>query len=264
MNNVNQDFNKFTKAVGAKVNAAKADLLKSGNRNVKGLQFSMDRIIKSSENLFFQQGRSFDPVQALYKGFSENVALANTGNIAGVDVVDINIAATNKSVLGYLCAERGLEDPISTLWFQGLKAMAERNQYKKGAWINKPYQPMDNAIVKALKGATVKSTIEGGTVDLAKMAPDAELLMKTLKVFDGEGKVIGKYIDGDILFNDGRSSATINETGIITFTGNNAASIAVDIDKTTERSGAHTLKVKPANQSVQITAEPRRIHLEQS
>lgn len=265
MVNLTDQHSKYMKAVGAKVSASMKDILKSGNRNTKGLQFSAQRIIQSAENLFFNKKFS-DPVTAIYKGFSENVGLANTGNIAGVDVVDINIQATQQSVLGYLSAERGLDKPIDTLWFEGLKALADHTSgFKKGDWVNRPYMPMRKNIRNALRGAFAEVKVGAEAIDLSTIAgKDAELLMNTLQVVNADGKVVGKYVDGEIFFNDGATTATI-ENGIVTFTGaKEGYKMIVGIDKTTEKDGKNTIKVKPATETLQVSAQPRRIHLEQS
>lgn len=276
MNNVQVNHDKFIKAVGAKVQAAMADIKKSGNRDERGFQFSATRIVQSAENLFFMYGgansKYNDPVQAIYQGFSERPGLANTGNIAGVDVVDINIAATNQSVLGYLSAERGLDKPIDTLWFQGLKALADGNGFSKNQWVNRPYMPMNKAIRRAIKGAMaeVVNGTEAGKVDFSKgvaladlVGKDGEVLLDTLQVLDGN-KVIGKCVDGEIYFNNGTTSAEF-ENGVITFKNAPAgAKLVVGIDRTTEKDGKNTIKLKPATETIQVSAQPRRIHLEQS
>jgi hypothetical protein len=272
MNNALNVYNKYMKSVGAKVSAAMKDITASGNRNVKGFQFSAQRIIQSSENLFHmfkRNGQYNDPVKALYRGFSETPGLSNVGNVAGVDVVDINIAATQQSVLGYLSAERGLDKPIDTLWFEGLKALNTVGGYFKGQWVNRPYLPMSRKIRNAVRGAfaevpvseitgdvTVKSIIAAAE---SKAGQDGQVNRETIQIVAGD-KVIGKYVDGDMFFTDG---STVDANGVITFATTDAKVIAA-IDKTTERDGKNTLKLKPATETLQISAKPRRIHLEQS
>lgn len=269
MLNMNDEYNKYIKSVGAKVNASLQDILKSGHRNLKGLQFSAQRITQSAGNLWLQGAGKTDAVKALYKGFSESTGLANTGNVAGVDVVDINIAATQKSILGYISAERGLEAPIQTLWFQGLKSMNEVGGFNKNQWVNRPYMPMSRKIRNAVRGAFAEvdvSTITGDLTSKSLIAAaegvagqDGKINKETLQVIAGD-KVIGKYVDGDILFNDG---SKVDETGVITL-ATEGAKIVAAIDKTTERDGKNTLKLNPANETMQIAAKARRIHLQQS
>jgi len=135
------NHDEYMKLVGTKINASMNDIMKSGTRNVQGFMFSAERIRKSAENLFFRFSSKYvDPVEALYTAFSERPGLSNVNNVMGVDVVDINIAATQQSILGYLSAERGMDKPVDTLWFQGLKDIAT------GKWVNRPYLPMDKKI----------------------------------------------------------------------------------------------------------------------
>lgn len=260
VNTVNEMHDKFMKEVGAKVLAAKNDIINSGKRSERGYQFSAERIITSAENLFFQMGgpnsKYNDPVKAIYQGFSEKPGLNNVGNIAGVDVVDVNIQATQQSILGYICAERGLDKPVDTLWFQGLKAI-NNGKFKKNGWVNRPYQPMDKAIREAIKGTMVE--VKKGTD--GKYTLPTEAILDTMLI-TRDNKVVGKYVNGEIYFNDGATKATI-ENGVISVDGTDVE-IKVSLDRTQERDGAHTLKVKPATETIQVTAQPRRIHLEQS
>ena len=263
----NNYHDKFMKKVGAKVSASMKDLAKTGNRNLRGVQFSAHRIIKSAENLFFQFGSQqySDPVEAIYKGFSERPGLSNVNNIAGIDVVDINIQATQQSVLGYISAERALDKPIDTLWFQGLKALNTVGGYEKGAWVNRPYMPMKNAIRNAVRGAFAEVKDLSSPVDLSTLpGKDGQVLMETLQIVNKDGKTVGKYVDGEVYFNDGATSAKLEGTVL---TVNGAASgykLVVGIDKTTEKDGKNTLKLKPATETINVTAQPRRIALEQS
>lgn len=274
INNIQKYHDKFMQAAGTKVRSSMKDILKSGNRNVKGLQFSTQRILQSAENFFFSLGSSdhYDPVKAIYKSFSEKPGLANVGNIAGVDVVDINIAATQQSVLGYLCAERGLENVTQQLWFQGLKNMNEVGGFQRNSWVNNPYSPMSKNIRAALKGAWEEVELTGDkTVKLSELVGnEGQVLLNTLQVVKPASgatpaKVVGKYVDGEIYFNDGASKATIEGDNInFTIGSGNTYKLVVGIDKSTEKDGKHTLKVKPGNQYMSVTAEPRRIHLEES
>ena len=249
-NTVAQDYNKYIQAVGAKVTASMDDIKNSCGRTVGGFNFAADRIVTSASNLWQTRGQNHDAVQALFKGFSESPALQNVGNVAGVDVVDINIAATTQSILGYISAERGLDQSIATLWFQGVKAI-NKNFEKTNGWVNRPYMPMDKAIRDAVRGTKV--VVENGD------AIPETAAVKTLVVLDSSNKVIGRMIDGELFANDG----TAIVDGKVVF-GSTAAKAVVEIDKTTEKTGENTLKIKPVNETVQVTAQPRRIILEQS
>jgi len=246
---LNQLHDSYMKTVGAKISDAMNDILKSGNRNMKGLQFSALRLRQSAENLFFKyshNGEYNDPVKAIYRGFSESTSLSNVGNIAGVDVVDINIAATQQSILGYISAERGMEAPIQTLWFQGLKALNEVGGFGKNHWVNNPYTPMSRKIRNAVRGAFAEVPVSELTGDVTvdtiiaaaegKAGREGQINKETLQVIAGD-KVIGKYVDGEIYFTDG---SKVDEDGKITIATKGAKIIAA-IDKTTEKDGKNTL-----------------------
>jgi len=269
---LNQLHDSYMKTVGAKISDAMNDILKSGNRNMKGLQFSALRLRQSAENLFFKyshNGEYNDPVKAIYRGFSESTSLSNVGNIAGVDVVDINIAATQQSILGYISAERGMENPVQTLWFQGLKALNEVGGFGKNHWVNNPYTPMSRKIRNAVRGAFAEVPVSEITGDVTvdtiiaaaegKAGREGQINKETLQVIAGD-KVIGKYVDGEIYFTDG---SKVDEDGKITIATEGAKIIAA-IDKTTEKDGKNTLKMKPATETMQVAAKPRRIQLENS
>ena len=273
MTGVYEKHDKFMAAVGKKVSDAMDDIRKSGNRNEKGLQFSAYRITKSAENLFLQKSSIVnDPVASIYQSFSEKPGLANVGNVAGVDVVDINIMATQQSVLGYVSAERGMKMPTDSLWFQGLKDKnGAVDPWGKNSWVNRPYMPMNKGIVKAVKGASVSKDVTPGTQMNLKADIDAgtQLLWDTLAVtatVGGKTTVIGRYVDGNVFFTDGSTATQFDpKAGTITIaTSATDPVISVGIDKTTEKDGRNTLKLKPATDVIQITAQPRRIQLEQS
>jgi len=265
-----KNHDQYMKAVGEKLSQAKSDIQKSGNRNIKGLQFSLSRIATSAENLYFKMGSGmYDPCEATFQAFSERPGMTNVGNVAGVDVVDINIAATQKSVMGYLTAERGMDKPIDTLWFQGLNA-ANNVSYSKGESVFSPFTPINQKIRSALKNTFTQTVTAAGNVNVgAPVAP------KTIQVtaFNASGDVVGTAIDngsGAIMWStpDVGVSTVNYETGVITVgaLGGTVASVAVvaEKDKTVERDGANTLKVKPNVTTVNLIAEPRRIQLEQS
>jgi len=265
------DHDRYMNVVGQKLNAAMNDIQKKGTRNTQGLQFSLDRIRTSAENLWFQMGNDvYDACGAMFKAFSERPGLSNVGNVAGVDVIDINIAATQQSVLGYLTAERGMEKPIDTLWFQGLNAINSVGGYSEGQSVFHPFTPIGKEIRSALKNTFTKTVEAAGNVEVgAPVAP------KTVSVtaFDADGEQIATGIDngkGQIMWTSPDVGATTVDyvTGIITvgaFTGDvKKVAVVAEKDKTVERDGANTLKVKPATTTINLVAEPRRIQLNQS
>lgn len=268
---IKADHDAYMNSIGQKLNEAKEDILKSGNRNSKGLQFSMARIATSAENLYFKMGSNmYDPCDATFQAFSERPGMSNVGNVAGVDVVDINIAATQKSVMGYLTAERGMDKPIDTLWFQGLSAVNNVGGYTAGSTVFDPFRPISKDIRTALKNTFTQNVTAAGDVSVgAPVAP------KTIQVtaFASDDSVIGTGIDngeGAIMWTTPSVGATtVNyATGVITvgaFSGTVASvTVVAEKDKGIEKDGANTLKVKPKTTTVQLIAEPRRIQLNQS
>jgi len=266
---ITKNHDQYMKAVGEKLNQAKDDIQKSGNRNIKGLQFSMARIATSAENLYFKMGSGmYDPCEATFQAFSERPGMTNVGNVAGVDVVDINIAATQKSVMGYLTAERGMDKPIDTLWFQGLNAV-NNVVYSAGQEVFNPFKPISKDIRAALKNTFSQTVTAAGAVNVnAPVAP------KTISItaFASDGTVVGEGIDngkGQIMWSTPDVGATtVNyATGVITvgaFSGTVASvAIVAEKDKGIEKDGANTLKVKPETTTVNLIAEPRKIILNQ-
>jgi len=267
---VKMNHDQYMASVGKKLNEAMGDIKKSGNRNDKGLMFSLDRISKSAENLYFKMGSNmYDPCEATFQAFSERPGMTNVGNVAGVDVVDINIAATQKSVMGYLTAERGMDKPIDTLWFQGLNAV-NNVEYTAGDEVFNPFKPINAKIRDALKN-TYKHTLNAAGNAEAGVA----LAPKTVTVtaFASDGTVVGEGVDngkGQIMWSTPNVAAsTVNyATGVVTvgaFSGTVASvEVVAEKDKGIEKSGDHTLKVKPSTTTVNLVAEPRRIQLNQS
>jgi len=261
--------NAFLQAAGKKINAARKDLMATGVRNIDGFNVTAERILKSADNLYLTfsdgSGKFNDPVKAIYKGFSERPALGNVNNVAGIDVVDINIEATNQSILGYLSAERGLEQPSTKLWMGGLAAIRDATGgYKEGNWVNSQFRVMNKAIRNAVKGALQVATADevGGKVFTLPAESLTDTITVTKKV-DGETVTVGRVVDGNIYFNDG-TKATL-EGKVLTFdAAPTGLTVNYSLDRSQERDGAHTIALKPKTETVDITAQPRRIHLEQS
>lgn len=270
--NMNKEYHDYMSSVGGKITAALKDLKSSGNHNAKGLAFSAERIRKSAENLFhnFSNTRA-DPVKAIYKSFSETPGLSNVENVCGVDVVDINIQATINSVLGYLVAERGMDKPTDTLWLQGLKTLATGKGFKKGEWVTHPYKPTTRALREAIKGsvATAKKddgyelTGTGTATDPYIVTFDKPVQPNTLQVVSND-KTVGRYIDGKVFL--GADGEFEYRDGMINFqtTDPSAYTFVFGIDRSQEKDGASTLRVKPGTDTVQVTAESRRITLEEN
>ena len=267
---IKETHDKYMATVGAKINAAQNDIRKSGNRDMQGLQFSAERIRKGAENLFFQQGSSvFEPVDSMFEAFAERPGLSNVDNVAGVDVVDINIAATQQSILGYLAAERGMDKPIDTLWFQTLNAK-NAVSYNAGETVFSPFAPVNKKIQKALRNDVEAAGTSNSDVKLGGALAKGTV---EVTVLNGSSEVIATGTDngnGQILISDPSVVTTATTVDYASGTvhmgtfASGTAKIKARLDKGAEADGANTLKVKPQPTTINITAEPRRIQLEQS
>lgn len=258
----------YIQAAGKKIKAAQKDLMASGIRNIEGYQNTALRILTSANNLNLTfscgNGQYNDPVKAIYRGFSERPGLGNVQNVNAVDVIDINIEATNQSILGYLVAERGLDKPTDTLWMAGLAAIKEQYGYGENGWVNSQFRPMKNLIRDAVKGAVQE--VEKADIPAEGLTLPKEALLDTIIVVkkDSEDKdvVFGRVVDGEIYFSDGSTGSLKNR--VLKVTSSDNFTVKYSLDRSQERDGAHTLKLKPKTETIQVVAQPRRIHLEQS
>lgn len=262
--------------VGAKINDAKASLMTGINE--EGFMHRADRIRQSASNFYFSAAPGiFEPVSAMFKSFSETPGLPDVDNVAGVDLVDINIMATQQSVMGYLSAERSMDKPTDIAWYQKLVAMNDAGGFNKGEDVLNPYSPLPT---KINLGAVVTSkTVAVNADGDVEIQLDAKPIVKkqvTIVAKDASGEVVatGSDLKGDgvIYWDNGTAcdSATVNyDTGKITLTSvvsTVAASLAAtgNIERTSQKDGANTLKVKPKTETTVLTAKPNRIIMENS
>lgn len=261
--------------VGKKITAAKRRLMANGQRDMRGFIETADRIRKGANNMYFSLGSDcFEPVSAVFQNFSQRPGLNDVKNVAGVDIVDINILATQDSVMGYLSAERGMDKPIDTAFYQTLESLNNAGGFQTGDTVFSPFRPINTRtdLASAFRTADVTGS---GPVDLGA-SPLAKKGI-TVSALDSSGAVIGTGRDdgeGRILFDLGsmaeRGTVDYN-TGVVTITGAGVGTGDIDtmrvvaiIDRTSERDGANTLKTKPVTKTVQLTAVPNRIILENS
>jgi hypothetical protein len=270
-NTYKQTHDEYMASVGAKINAAQDDIRKSGNRDVTGFQFSAERIRKGAENLFFSQGsKAFEPVGSFFTAFAERPGISNVDNVQGVDIVDINIAATQQSILGYLAAERGMDKPTDTLWFQTLNAKNAIGGYNAGDTVFSPFAPVNKNIQTALRNNVEAAGTSATTTTFAGPLAKGSVVVTVTNASD---QVIATGTDngnGQILISDPAvvTTATTVDYAAGKVTMGTVASgtikITARLDKTAESAGTNTLKVQPKPTTINITAEPRRIQLEQS
>jgi hypothetical protein len=257
----------FRDTVGAKLTAAKGRLMANGIRNGRGFNETADRIRKGAENLYFSLGNEhFEPVSAMYEAFSERPGIGDTENVKGVDIIDINILATQQSIMGYLCAERGMDKRVDVAFYQTLQAMNNAGGFAQGDTVFTPWAPISSSL-------NLGAVIQSGTIDAGKVtfvrAPLAKKGVTIVAANGGIGTDDGKgNITWDLPPAGLTAKATVNyETGVVSLPGVAAAdltSTTATLDRTAEKDGEGTLKVKPRTSSVTIEAEPRRVILENS
>ena len=255
----------FTNKIGAKLNAAQPYFRKSGIRNDRGVMWTTSRIMESSKNLYFSLGGDVhEPVNAIFKNFSDAPGLNDVRNVEGVDVVDINIQATLKSVMSYLTVERPMSKPTDTAWYQSLVAVNNAGGFKKGDKVFNPFSPISSKLNlgRFLKDAELSGSTGKFNGPIAKGT-----VVVTVGV--GDEAVHGTDVKGDgKLLWDGANTctaATIDyETGTVTVTGVTPTKITASPARTSEYDGASTLKVKPQTDNIMIKSQPNRIILENS
>lgn len=272
-------FHEYMDLVGSKINAAKSDLMRNGIRNERGFMETATRIKQGAENLYFSLGNQiFEPVNAMFEAFSERPGLDDVSNVAGVDIVDINIEATQQSVMSYLSAERAMRKNIDTAWYQTLVAINNAGGMLKGNTVYSPFTPFPTNINLGAV-VTTKTATPAGTAGNATIQMDAVPVVKKnvtiVATLAGEVVATGTDLKGDgvIYWDKGNicDSATVNyDTGLITITNLCANSVAdlvtatANIDRTSQADGGSTLKVKPTTEHVTLISKPNRIIMENS
>lgn len=259
----------YLKNVGTKINAAKADLMAAGNLNDQGFAERANRIYNSAKNLYFSLGAEVnEPVNAMFNNFSATPGMNDVTNVAGVDIIDIGIQATQQSIMGYIVSERAMEKPVDTAWYQTLVAANDAGGFLKGETVFNPFQPQGTSLNLGSVVKTAEVTAEDTDLGKALVKKCVTLVAK-----NNSGEVIatGSDLKGDgvIYFDAGNvcDSATVNyDTGVITVKGKKADKIEItaNIERTGEVSGESTLKVKPATDVITLRAKPNRIILENS
>lgn len=261
----------FIKAAGTKINAALPKLKAAGNFNDIGFSHRVNRLLKGAENMYFSLGNEVnEPVNAIYNHFSETPGMNDVSNVAKVDIIDIGIQATQQSVMGYLVAERAMNAPVDTAFYQTLRAVNEAGGFDKGSIVFNPFQPQGTKLNLGSAVTTIEDMVDGDN------ATNKALVKKAVTIVakDGTGAVVATGTDfngdGTIYFNNAKacSSATVNyDTGVVTVNDKAAdvtLTLTANIERTGERDGASTLKVKPATEYKMIKAKPNRIILENS
>lgn len=271
------NFDDYMANVGNKVNDAKASLMNCGI-NEEGFMHRADRIRQSAANFYFSASSTCnEPVGAMFQAFSERPGMSDVDNVAAVDLVDINIMATQQSVMGYLSAERAMDKPIDIAWYQKLVAINDAGGFAKGEDVLNPYTPLPTKInLGAVVTAKDVAVDSDGDVEIQL---DAKPLVKkqvTIVAKDASGAIVatGSDLKGDgvIYWDNGTAcdSATVNyDTAKVNLTGvvssvAAALTATANIDRTSQGDGANTIKVKPKTETIQLVSKPNRIILENS
>lgn len=278
-------FNKYCEGIDAKIAAAKPDIMRHGNRSEIGFAETARRIKQGAMNLFAAMGPEVnEPVNAAFTNFSLRPGLNDVSNVAAVDIIDIGIQATRQSVMGYLTAERAMEKPIDTAWYQTLVAMNDAGGFNEKETVYNPFTPIDTKInlgaaTKIAKYGTDGEAFPTAEGDVTTFDLGATPIVKKNVVIvakDGTGEVIatGSDLKGDgvIYWDNGTvcDAAKINyETGKIEVTGLDttaapAVEITANIERTAQKDGANTLRLKPETTTITLRAIPNRIVLENS
>jgi hypothetical protein len=257
----------FNETVGQRLSASKSRLMANGIRNARGFNETADRIKKGAENLYFSLGSDhYEPVDAIYESFSTRPGLGDTSNVKGVDIIDINILATQQSIMGYLSVERGMSKPVDTAYYQTLQAINNAGGFAEGDTVFTPWAPISSSLNL---GANLQTgTIEAGKITYSR-APLAKKGITIVAANGGIGTDDGKgNITWDVTPEGLSAKATVNyETGVITLSGVAADAITSStaiLDRTAEKEGEGTLKVKPRTSTVTLEAVPRRVIIENS
>lgn len=279
-------INNYLDNVADKVSAYRDRFYIPGVRDDSiGFSYTADRLINGQKNLLFSEleGKAYDPIDAIFKGFSDTPGMNDVDNVKSVDAIDISIMATMQSIIPYIAAERAMQRPADIIYYQKLVTTNANGGFKKGDDVVNPFRPLPTTmrLNKSSSTFTVTSEdAEGITVDKGTVKYDGDTAIAKRSVIititSGEGdeakESIGRDKDGDgiIYWNKGglAESATVNYAdGDITITGvvdGAKVTITGEYERTSEESGAHTLKVKAVTEKVTVEAETNRIILESS
>lgn len=257
----------FRDKVGAKLSAAKSRLMANGIRDGRGFNETADRIRKGAENLWFSLGNDhYEPVQAMYEAFSTRPGLGDTQNVRGVDIIDINILATQQSIMGYLSAERGMEKPVDVAFYQTLQSINNAGGFAEGDTVFTPWAPISSSLnlgANIQAGTAEQDAVKFSRAPLAKKGVTIKAANGGIGTDDGKGN-----ITWDLAPEGLTAKATVNyETGVVMLKGVAAVNIesaTAILDRTAEKEGEGTLKVKPKTSTITIEAKPRRVILENS
>lgn len=244
-----------------------------------GFSYTADRLINGQKNLLFNEleGKAYDPVDAIFRGFSEAPGMNDVDNVKSVDAVDISIMATMQSIIPYIAAERAMQRPVDIIYYQKLVTSNAQGGFASGEDVVNPFRPLPNKIRLNKSSSTFNfdGVVNEGVVEAQALNAIAKRsVIVTITKGEGAEKVeaTGRDKDGDgILYWTAGGLCTSGEVnyidGEIKITGvvdDATVKVSGEYERTSEEKGEHTLKVKAVTERVTVEAETNRIILESS
>ena len=267
-------MSRFIDQATSKLNKAQGFLMKGGQRDYMGYLETRNRILTTAHNFENSGYGSYnEPLKSLFRGFSEahsdfseaGAGLNSVANTYGIDVVDISILTSVKSFMPYLAVDRGMSKPRDLLTYQKLVAVNDAGGLKKGEVGVDPFAPINRNIALSRSDAKFEETITAGDTSATVQFPIAKGKVRASYKgvlggdYNGDGKMLwqGAGVDMTIDYNNGTFTLTDGATD---------ADISLEVypDRTSEVSGANTLKFRSESESIQIEAETNRVILESS
>ena len=259
--------NSFMKNAVNKIDSAQRFLTKGGLRDYQGFLQTRHRILTTAQNYadFSQAAQGYEPMSAIFRGFSEaGAGMNNVANTTGIDVVDISLLTSVKSFLPYLAADRGMQKPQDLLTYQILVADNEAGGFQKGEEVVNPFKPISRKLGLSRTDAALEETLSTGETSIVLNVPIAK--GKTQAVYKG---ILGEDLKGDgtIFWQGAGVAVTIDyEAGVISIDSAADADIKFKVfpDVTSNSTGSNILKLTPKTENIKLEAEPNNIILNTS
>lgn len=266
-------MSKFYDNAVKKVNGARNFLMKNGQRDFQGFLETRNRILTTARN-YENSGfgtSTYEPLMSVFRGFSEahsdfseGAGLNGVSNTFGIDVVDISILTSVKSMMPYLAVDRGMSKPQDLITYQKLVAVNDAGGLEKGDTAVTPFAPISRKLALSRTDAKVEETLTAGETSLTVAFPIAKSRVRATY----KGVLGGDYNgDGHMLWQGAGVDVTIDYAeGTIKLAAAADADIQFEIypDRTSEVSGSNTLKLRAETENMIIKAEPNRVILESS
>jgi len=298
----NKTFDMIMRSAGSKINFAKNSLMGPNNkyRDESGFVLTASRMLSALENML-DTGSStkFSIDEAMLAGLKRNFSKAKGSNfsasdlesVSDVEVIDIAIASTLMSHgLTYFAMERPMNAATQSINFQGLKAVNSAGGFTAGQTVLDPRTGLPTSINLGRDGATVTTGDIAGNALAASYDLAAPVVLGTTKIYftpDGGSQVLVAKGSGVRVVESGveyeymvyEKTAILADgvrvnlaTGVVTglsdiTAGMTAADTVVInsvVDRIAESDGAHTLKLRPFNDTVELESSENRVILNSS